>query len=256
VDIFHIIDPRTQHGVSSKYADSQSITPGEKLSHAEIIRREKTQVYLALERLLSKEASRLNYPLKINRIIESDNVEKRLKSEFRNKKYSMLVTSLKLENTIFGNLNELFSITRNLNSLTFIIPPRQKFHMLRKAVLITDFSRDTYTKMRQLFKWLKPFEPFVNACEVIKMNQFIETEVKIKAWKQVVKKYFDPPTTLKANVIKGDDYHEALLNYVWRNDPDVVILPKTGEKSSGFKLSPVNNTKRLIEKVKKPVLLC
>lgn len=65
LDIVHAIDSRSYHRMLSSYADSQTITPGNKLSHDEIMRREKKSAQKALDKMLSKEASKLNYPLKM-----------------------------------------------------------------------------------------------------------------------------------------------------------------------------------------------
>ena len=54
VEIFHLVDSRIQQGVSSVYGDSHSITPGKKLSHPEIIEREKQQIEKELDQMLSQ----------------------------------------------------------------------------------------------------------------------------------------------------------------------------------------------------------
>ncbi len=66
VDIIHIIDPRNKQGATSPFADSKSITPGRVMPHDYILAREQNRASKAIEKLLSGEASRLNYPLKID----------------------------------------------------------------------------------------------------------------------------------------------------------------------------------------------
>jgi len=40
---------------------------------------------------------------------------------------------------MFSNLNELLSIIKDLNSLTFIIPPGQEFYKPWEAILFTNY---------------------------------------------------------------------------------------------------------------------
>jgi hypothetical protein len=69
VDLLHVIDPRTHTGAYSSLSDSQSISPGETLSHAETIQHAKNRVSIKLDKLLSAEGSRLNYPLKLTGLL-------------------------------------------------------------------------------------------------------------------------------------------------------------------------------------------
>ena len=80
-------------GVGSPVSDSQSITSGDKLSLEEIRQREKGKAEQSLDKFLSKEASRLNYPFKINTLIETEYLEEGLKKVFRERHGSLLITS-------------------------------------------------------------------------------------------------------------------------------------------------------------------
>lgn len=255
VDILHLIDPREKQGVESQFGDSQSITPGEKLSPDKIRNREEEKAKIELDKLLSKEASRLNYPLKINKIVETQELEKKLKTIRKENQELLLLTSSKLENTIFSDLNEFFAIIRNFDSPAFIIPPGKDFYKLERTFLLTDFSRSPDVTMKNMFKWVAPFSPLVSACEVTKkMDQFIKTDLVSKTWKQGVQKYIDPSILLKTLKLKGDNYAETIINYVERNKFECVILPKS-KKESKKNLFSSNITKRLIESLNKPVLL-
>ncbi len=255
VDILHIIDPREYQGVESPFGDSQSITPGEKLSHQEILNREKTRAGIELDKLLSKEASRLNYPLKINTIIETEELEKKLKTLFTEQPESLLVSGMNTESTVFRDLDEFMSIIGKLNNPAFIIPPGTDFHKPEKVFLLTDFSHDTIMGIKNVFKWLKPFGSLVNACEVTKkMNQYIELELFSKRWEKKVKEYADSSIVLKTNRLKGDDYNETIINYVGRNEFEWVVIPRR-RKESSKKIFSVNITKKLTESLNKPIML-
>ena len=78
VDLLHIIDPRENQAQYTSYSDSQSITPGSTLSQDEVIQRERNLAELKMDKALSAEVSRLNYPLKVNRIIESSSIDDQL----------------------------------------------------------------------------------------------------------------------------------------------------------------------------------
>lgn len=256
VEILHIIDPREHQGVQSSLADSQTISHGNKLSHMDILQREKSVADKALDKLLSKEASRLNYPLKINVNTETDYLEKSLKTVLRKNPESILIASSDPGDSTISSLNELLSIAKELKEVVFIIPPGQKFHELREVMLITDYSEGNYLQMKQVFTWLKPFDPLIQACAIVSLKKFVDMELRGKAWKQVVKNYLDPSSALKTSLIKkGGDNRRTLLDYVRRNNPDLVALPRKHKAGSGYKFFSKNNTKELIESLNRPILL-
>jgi hypothetical protein len=255
VEIIHILDPRAHHGVNSQIADSQSITPGEKLSHQEILQREKNQVDKALDVLLSKEASRLNYPLKIDVIIETDHLETGLGSRLRTNPGSILIASAKPDNSMISSLHELLSVARQLDAILIVVRPGQGFQKPKEALLLTDYSQHDQGQLRQVFAWLKPFDAIIYACAIVRMKHFVDMELKGKAWKQVVKNYLEPPSLLKTSLIKGEDHVKTLKDYVRRNGPDLVIVPRNMKKNDGYGFLSKSIAKELIESLTKPVLL-
>lgn len=255
VDILHIIDPRDKQGVESPESDSRSITPGEKLKQDEILDREKGKAELALEKLLSKEASRLNYPLKINRIIETGQLEEVLKSFLGKRHGSVLVTSSEPEGTVFTDPDELLSVSRDLTVPVFIVPPGTDFEKPEKVFMLADYSESPGLEMKNILKWLSHFSPLLSAGEVVeKMNQFVKLELAGKTWEKGVKKYIDPGITLKTNQLKGKSYTEAVINYVDRNKFHWIVLPKS-KKESSKKIFSADISKKLVESIDKPILL-
>lgn len=255
VDILHIVDRRKQQGVSSSYANSQSITPGEVLSHEEIQLREKNRASLALHKLLSAEASRLDYPLKIDVKIEMANMEKGIRKTAKEYPGSLFIHSLEPANSMVSDLNELLSIMGDLGSMVLIVPPEQKFAVPEKVMVLTDFTHDSHESIHQAFDWLSAFDPLISTFGITRMKHFVDMEMKSAAWKQVVEGYLDSRKSLKTNVITGANRNETILNYVRRNDPDMVLLPKLILKPKVARLITGENSKQLITALKKPLLL-
>ena len=255
VDILHIIDPREKQGMESPESDSQSISPGGKLTWEDILQREKGKAEQALDKLLSKEASRLNYPLKINTIIETEYLEEGLKTILDERHGSLLIISSELKDTVFTDLDELLSISRDLYDPVFIVPPGTGFQKPEKVFMLADYSESPGLELKNMFKWLIPFKPMVSAGEVTKkMDKLVKLELTSKTWKKGVKKFIDPDITLKTSQLKGKPFTKTVANYVTRNKFDWVIIPKSKRESSK-KLFSADISKKLIKSIDKPVLL-
>lgn len=255
VDILHIIDPRDNQGVESPVSDSQSITPGEKLSKEVILEREKVKAGQDLDKLLSKEASRLNYPLKINTIIETKYLEEELKSVFSERHGSLMITSSEHENTSFTDLDELLAIGRDLPAPVFIIPPGTGFKRPDKAFLLADYSDSPSQDMNNMFDWLTPFNLLINAGTVTQeMDKYIKLELAAKRWEKVIKNIIDSGITLRTTQLKGKSFTKAVEDYVNRNKFDWIIIPKS-KKEPSEKMFSEDISKNLLRSIDKPVLL-
>jgi len=255
VDILHIIDPREKHGVQSPESDSQSISPGGKLSREEILKREKGKAAQALDKLLSKEASRLNYPLKINTIIETKYLEEGIKKIYRERHGSLLISSSEPEDTAFTDQDELFDISRDLPTPVFIVHPGTVFQKPDKAFMLADYSESPGWEMNDMFEWLTPFSPIVNAGWVTqKMDNYVKLELAAKRWEKGVEIFIDPGITIKTTQLKGASFTKAVENYVHRNEFDWIIIPKS-KKESSKQIFSADICKKLITSLNKPVLL-
>jgi nucleotide-binding universal stress UspA family protein len=257
VDILHIIDPREKHGVESPISDSRSITPGDKLTWEEILKREEGKAEQALDKLLSKEASRLNYPLKIKTIIETNHLEEGLKKVFSERHGSMLITSSEYENTAFTDQDELLAISRDIAAPVFIIPSGTGFQKPDKAFMLADYSDSPSPdqEINNIFEWLTPFSPFIYAGEVVQeTDNYMNLELAAKKWIKGVRKFIDPGTTIETTLLKGGTFTETVENYVTRNKFDWIIIPKSKKEFSKKRYSP-DISKKLIKSIDKPVLL-
>ena len=253
VDIVHSIDSRTQHGVNSPYADSQSITPGNKLSHEEIMRREKNTSQKALDKLLSREASVLNFPLKVNTIIEENTLKKIISQIADNSHNTLVLVNSEPDNYIFHSQKELIETFNNSNLEVLVVPPGKIFREYNKVLLITDFSAnngfDKYSKADYL---LRDFAPLINAVDVAESNNYAEKELKSKVWLQEVEKMAFS-STVKANVLTGNNYLDTVKNYVDKTKPDLVLSYK--QNQGLFNNGNDNNlVKNLMNKCDLPVL--
>jgi len=80
-------------------------------------------------------------------------------------------------------------------------------------------------------------------------------EVKSAAWKQVVEEHMSSSKSVKTTVITGGNRNETLLNYVRRNEPDMILLPKIILKPKVKKIISGENTKQLMVALNRPLLL-
>ncbi len=224
VDILHAVDTRTQQGVSSSYADSKSISPGEKLPIDKIILREKEDVKTKLDKILSREASKLNYPLKINTIVEEDSIENKLRQLTKETPKTLVLINSEPDDNIFQSKDEIVNIVENTGCCSLIIPPAQVFQKFKTAVISTDFSNDDFESYAELFNFLYNFKPIITAVD-IENNNYATKELQSKAWLYTAKNLI-PELMLTTNILRGKDYIKSLAKYVNRNNPDLLILFK------------------------------
>lgn len=253
-DVLHIIDSRALQGVYSKESDSQSITPGSKLSQREIADREKGLAEKKMDKLLSAEASRLNYPLKVNRVIVENTVEDEIVKRAGDEEATIFVISSEPDGTIFRSLDEILSVLKTAGAIAVIVPPEKEYKDFEKIVLPIDFEHDEITQFTDVKFVIDRFEPFVNVVSVTDSKSYLEMELKSESWKKNAKKSF-LPTTVKTNVLKGKDFAETVTKFVHRNEPDVVMLfrKKQNPVESIFKDDAAT---KIMKHVNVPLLVC
>jgi hypothetical protein len=255
VQILHIIDPRSKQGVSSPYADSKSISPGNKLSHKRILQREENKASFALDKLLSAEASRLNYPLKINVDVRSDEVEKGIKTALDSDPEPLLVASLDPVNSMITSLEEVVGIIMGLDSPGLFIPPGHTFNEPDNVLLFTDFNDTDYERIRQAVKWLHPFSPIINFLAIAGNKEYMDLELKSVAWKKGVEKFLEPTLTLKTTILTSGGDKDTLLDYVRRNDPRMVIIPGRIIETGIRKVIKPGKREKMLKSFEKPVMI-
>jgi nucleotide-binding universal stress UspA family protein len=250
-EVLHIIDPRSVQGKYSAFSDSQSVTPGRKLSREEILTREKNEAEKKLDDLLSREASRLNYPLRVNSVVEESKVEEALEKRTKEKKPAVFVISSEPDKMIFDSKAEIINIIKNSGAMAFVVPPGTKFRPFQKVLLPIDFDSENVDELKEIKFFIDHFNPFVNVVSVTRKKDYIDTELKIKSWTKNAKNAF-LPEKVKANTLKGKDFAETLIRYSSRNEPDLIILLQ--KKQNVLKKFIKNNAfEKILKNVTVPV---
>lgn len=253
-DVLHIIDSRLHQGKYSSVSDSQSITPGNKFSQKEIIEREKGIAWKKMDKILSAEGSRLNYPLKVNRVIVENTVEEEIVQRAGNEKPNIFVISAEPDGTIFQSLEEILSVFKKAGAIAIVVPPKKEYTNWEKIVLPVDFDHDDITRFTDLKFVIDKFEPLVNVVSVTKDSNYFNMELKSKTWvKNAIQSFL--PASVKTNVLKGNDFAETVTKFVNRNQPDLVMLfrRKQNKVESIFLDDAVI---KMVKHVKVPLLVC
>jgi len=254
-DIVHTIDPRKHQGTSSSLSDSQSITPGDKLSHERILQREKNSAGLALQKFISGEGSRLNYPLKINVLIEEGTLKEAI-AELENKyPGSVFLASTDPVNSMVDGLDELLETTRSLRSLVLFIPPDHPYKAPKKAMMFTDFNTGALPAFEAVDQWLRPFDVKIHAFGLSNGMDQLDMEMRSAAWLKIIKENTDLSADLATNVVEGREDLEDAFGILVESGADVGFFP--GQIMEGDKKKPVPSRKlqALLESTEIPVAI-
>jgi len=251
VDIIHVIDPRIHQGTYSSVSDSQSISPGNTLSHAEIIQHEKHRISRDMNKLLSGEASRLNYPLKLNRIVAENSLEIELEHRINLEPNSLLVINGSSNQEMFENTAEIVRLTKKLGVPAIVVPPGEKFTTIKDVLMPLNLNRNNYTSIKKLKFLFDHFPMTINAVGVASKRDYTELELKAIAWRDVAKEYLLPGSKVRTNILEGKDFINTINNYFHRNNLDLLMMVNDTNDS---KLA-VSNTIQFLKTIKSPVLI-
>ncbi len=252
-DVLHVIDTRVYQGNYSPVADSQSITPGDTFSQEEIIKREKNKAEIELDKMLSSEASRLNYPLKVNRLIRVNNIEEELEKQAKENNTSLFVLSSDAGSPLFETLDEIVSTVKNAGIVVLLVNPGLDFKDFEKVLMPVDFRPKQITVFNNIKYLFEKFDMKINAVSVANDSDYLNLEAEAGAWEQVAKDYFLDKSKLDVNVLKGKNFVETISSYAENNEYDLIIyFQKKGNLiHSLFKNSDLES---LLAKTKIPVL--
>ena len=255
VDILHCIDPEIIQGPYSPYSDSQSITPGEKFSHEEILQREKGIINDKLSRFLSREASVLNYPLRVNTITEIGDIESCIAEHIKDHENPLIITGTKPGGSMTVGLQELLKVIFKLNVMVMIIPPGMKFTQPNACWLVTDLYAQGNKKIKKLFDWINPLVTKVITSVVVRVNSGNNNKKEINDWKAVLQPYADKIDIEALEIFHVCNMHTCFDSICETKSPHMAVLPKN--KNSFFMkyLLAHNNAKKLTESINVPVLL-
>lgn len=253
VDVIHVVDSRIHHGPNSTYADSQSIAPGDKMSVNEIIAREKKNAAYSLDQILSREASRLNHPLKVNTIVEQNSIENKLNFEIDRDPSAVLVVNKEADSHIFSDTDEIVDTIRNIGATYLLVPPGYKFSAPRKIAMLTDFSNRDYNRYTQIALVLKRFSPVIEAVSVGRGNSGTVEDAHHGGWLQFAEKIFTGSTVIP-RTLKGKQFMKTLTEYLKAHQPDMLVwFPQ--KKSFLNRLLQGDLPKKLMKHTSVPILI-
>lgn len=253
-DVLHIIDTRVHQAKYTPVADSQSITPGDTFSPEEIIEREKERAAKAMDNLLSSETSRLNYPLKVNRLIEVNNLEDELEKQADENPDSLFVISSEADNRLFDSVKDIISSVKNTGINAMVVTPGQKFKDYENVLMPADLQPKQLPAFNGINFLFYHFDFLLNAVAVANDSNYLKLEAEAATWEQVAKDYFLDKTKLEINILSGDDYVKTITGYAAKNNFDLIVYVK--KKQSFVKEIFSNDDLNLIlKKTKLPVLI-
>ncbi len=255
VDILHYFDPRLIQGKYSSISDSQSFSPGEKLSHGEILHREREITHAQIEKLLSKEASRLNYPLRVNTITEIEDIETAISLQIKKYDNPMVITGTTPGSSMTANLQDLLNLILKIDVRILIIPPGKRFVKPEKCCLITDLTSETNKKIHTLFSWLSPIATKVYTSAVVNTHFKSRGPQSIAEWKRALLPYHDKIKSDTTEIFYFNEIALAFESICEQKSPDLVVLPNSKDTELAKYLFAYNNLKKLTEQISIPVLI-
>lgn len=256
VNLIHVVDHRKHEAVSSAYADSQTFEVGEKLSPKTIINREVKKAKTELDTILSHEASRLNYPLRIAVNITENSLEKQLKQFRKQKQELLIITSKEPDGTVIDSLEEFFQLTDSFKNYSLIVPPGLKFEKPAKAFVLYDFNTKEDQNIFSLIYFLSNYGLSVDVSDICLKKDYFELEMKSGLWKQVaINHNRSQNIKISTNILQGDNYIQTMVNYIKRNNFDLVVVSRQNPNLKNTSIFSKSGIKRLIDELSLPVLL-
>ncbi|WP_158841027.1 hypothetical protein [Polaribacter sp. L3A8] len=255
IEIVHVVDSRVQQGVSSAYSDSQSFQVGEKLSTTMIIEREVSLVKSRLDKLLSVEASKLNFPLKVYTIVEENSIENLLQTIFKVDEPSIIISSSALEGTILNDIDESLELAKIFNNLSLIITPGSKFTIPKKILIQYDFELEINDGVFRVLDYLKPLNIPIDVVGVTEIDKYPEMVIKSEAWQQDASNYMNSSLPITTNILTGNQQAEVLSSFIQTNNYDLVAIPKDMKTSPSINVFSKDLSKQLLESLDIPVII-
>ncbi|PLX02145.1 MAG: hypothetical protein C0595_11935 [Marinilabiliales bacterium] len=256
VKVVHVVDPRKHHAVSSAYSDSQTFEVGEKLSPKAIINREIDRARTDLDKLLSSEASRLNYPLRVEVSVTDNSIEKQLEKEKQNEDDLLFLTSAKPDGTVIDDLEEFFQLTNSFKNYSLLIPPGVEFKKPEKALVLYDFNIKEDQNIFSLLLFLSKYELSLDVVDVCEKKDFIELQVKSELWKQTaINQFRSRDIWFSTNILEGDNYLQTIVDFTKRNHFDMLIISRQNPNIINKNVFSTSGVKQLINDLNIPILL-
>jgi len=256
VDVLHVVDHRKHQAVSSAFSDSQTFEVGEKLSPETIINREVKKAKTELDNLLSHEASRLNYPLRVAINVAESSLEKQLEQHVKQKEELLIITSKEPDGTVIDSLEEFFQLTNSFKNYSLIVPKGLKFEKPEKAFILYDFNMEENQNIFALLFFLSNYSLSVDVSDVCSRKDYFEMEMKSGLWKQVaINHNRSKNIRISANILEGENYLETAINYVKRNKFDFIAVSRENSHLINKNVFSNSGIIKLIDEVNIPILV-
>jgi hypothetical protein len=255
VMIHHIIDPRMHQGTTTPYSDSQSVTPGNKLSHEEIFEREKGFARKQLDKLLSAEASRLNYPLKYDTSVEVESLDLKLRRILSEDKENLCVASMVPDNSMIADLDELLEITDKTELPLLLVPPGVTFKVPAAIVLVTDYSEASQEPVKRALNWFDSFPVTIKAFEIAADTVVKQKEQQREVWEHAMNNFVSPTTLLNTKILIGKKDKDNILEEIRKSDATVAMLSRNIFRIPGTKLKKITERKDFLAATGVPVVI-
>ncbi len=255
VMIHHIIDPRMHQGTTTPYADSQSITPGRKLSHEEIFEREKNYAKKQLDKLLSAEASRLDYPLKYDTSVEVESVNLRLQKILSEDKEDLCVASMVPDNSMISDLAELLEIIGKVELPFLLVPPGYDFREPAEIALITDYSEESCEPVKRALAWFDAFPIAIKAFDIAADSQMKTKENQRELWEHEVNSFTTASMMLDTKILLGKKSKDNIMAQIRKSTATLAMFPRDLFKAQGIQLKKSADRKKFLNAPGMPVII-
>ena len=254
VTVVHPVDSRKQHAVSSAYADSQSFERGAKLSYEETLQKEVQKAGSALDILLSKEASKLNFPLRVGTLIEACSLTDGLQTAIGGRNMPLIMASTVPDGDVIDNLEEYFVMMEYFGGHTLLLPPDFEWVEEPQVMMVHDIEADDHEYLINLLNMFKPLKMSTRLIDVSHVNDFSEKEIRDKVLCQHVNNVLGDTLAVDSRLLKGEDYSATIMEYFRENTFDWIMLPRFFSPDKGMAPFPNELHKKALKELNVPVL--
>jgi hypothetical protein len=126
VKVLHIIDRRLVRGSYSAYADSQTVSIGVE-TFEETLKKELGIAENFLGKMISRESSVLNFPLRVETEVTEDTVEDRLIAESRKSENSVILIASSPEGRFWQDYRDITFVANRLRCPVLLAPRMTEF---------------------------------------------------------------------------------------------------------------------------------
>jgi hypothetical protein len=246
VNVIHVIDTRISQGIYTPYSDSQSVTPGVE-SYQDILQKEKKKMEGYLGKHVGREASVLNFPLKVNYEVRLGHVDDIIKEETGKPNSNLLMMNAHPEGKVWESFEEIFDIIIRSKNPVLLIPPGLDYMTPQKITFITDLNKAESDRMHRVFELMHKIPFRLHALNITKTENF---EQKLKSdpnWQGISGRIDN------YSLLDHPD-HTEILKIVTNHNSDMVIL---FEKKQNLlkRMTSKRLTEKLTEKSTVPLLV-